>query len=78
MAVKDTISKIAKGIGDSNIGQNAKKAGKFINKHVLEDIPENRKYWNIHTIFFCEIFVKFFDKLQFCWLLDNHKFRLLS
>lgn len=44
MAVKDTISKIAKGIGDSNIGQNAKKAGKFINKHVLEDIPENRKY----------------------------------
>lgn len=44
MAVKDTISKIAKGIGNSEFGKNAKKAGKFINNHILEDVPDKNKY----------------------------------
>lgn len=44
MSAKDTIYKIAKGVGDTNIGQKAKKTGKFINKHILEDVPERNKY----------------------------------
>ena len=48
MAVKDTISKIAKSVGEkatnSNIVRKTKKAGKFINDHLLEDVPDKNKY----------------------------------
>lgn len=39
-----TVSKIMKGIGETKIGQKAKKVGKFIDTNILEDIPEKDKY----------------------------------
>lgn len=48
MAVKDTISKIAKSVGEKanigNIGEKAKKAKKFMNDFILEDVPDKNKY----------------------------------
>ena len=43
MAIQDTISKIAKGAGNSDFVKKAKKAGKFINNHLLEDVPDKNK-----------------------------------
>lgn len=44
MAAKETVSKIMKGIGNSKLGQSAKKAGKYIDGKLLEDIPDSHKY----------------------------------
>ena len=44
MKAKSTINKIIKGVGKSEFGEKVKKAGKFINNHILEDVPDKNKY----------------------------------
>lgn len=43
MAVKDTVSKIMKGVGKSKAGQAVKKAGKHIDGKYFKDIKEGEK-----------------------------------